>query len=71
MFEIQILKDAKCPICNGRIRVIPYYNRGIFGNEMIVSHGECVDCFKGIVLPDENYWEFVKKYCRNVSESDL
>ncbi len=41
-------------MCNGYIHIIPH--------EEVVSHGECDTCGKKIILPEENYIDFVKKY---------
>lgn len=40
--------------CEGYIIVIPH--------EEIVSHGECNLCGKKIILPDENYLDFIKMH---------
>jgi hypothetical protein len=55
------LKDVICDRCGfGRIRVISYQE----GNEEPeVDHGRCECCAKGVVLPPDNYYEFVKKHC--------
>lgn len=53
------LKDTKCPICNGKIIVIPYKE----SNTTVVSHGTCVECLKDMILPSEPFDLFVREYC--------
>lgn len=40
--------------CDGYIEIIPY--------EELVSHGECNLCGRKIILPEENYLDFIKMH---------
>ena len=52
----RVLNEVFCTRCgNESIRVVPC--------DGIVSHGECKVCDKQIVLPQENFREFVNEYC--------
>lgn len=54
------LKDTKCPICEGKIIIIPYKE----GNKTVVSHGTCTDCLTDMILPCEPFDLFVREYCQ-------
>lgn len=54
-----ILNNGKCRNCGGNIiGVIPYKE-----DEIIVSHGECLECFSDVVLPQEEFYLFVRNNC--------
>lgn len=61
---MNFLKDAKCSRCGGKIAVIPYTEKNKYGiYETVVDCGRCIYCDKGVVLPCENYREFVREFC--------
>jgi hypothetical protein len=50
-----VLAMVECERCTGEVAVISY--------EGVVSHGECIECRKKIVLPQERFIDFVREYC--------
>lgn len=57
---MRILKGIECRSCGSeRIAVIPFREDGT----VVVSHGECTECFKSITLPQEEFRSFVAEFC--------
>jgi hypothetical protein len=55
----------KCD-CGGDIGVVRYRGEDpiTFKKEDVVSHASCMDCFKNVILPNENWGPFVRENCR-------
>ena len=57
------LKDVICSCCEkGRIIII--------NHKIVVSHGICSYCLKPMVLPCENYNDFIREFCEEYKEED-
>jgi len=60
--NMYFLKDVRCK-CGGEFLVIPAFVKENGKKEVLVNGATCQDCLRDIVLPDENYYEFVRRYC--------
>lgn len=52
--------EQKCIKCNGEISVISYKGK----KGPVVSHGECINCGRVEILPEEPFLQFVNQFCR-------
>lgn len=55
---------VKCPVCNADVVIHTYQERG----KMYVSHGTCCNCFKEVVLPNDEYHLFLEGLGHKVLE---
>lgn len=60
-----VLKDRKCDICNNYIQVFSFNDEDT--DKRFVDSGECTNCGKVDILPQEEYRGFVRDYCINVN----
>ena len=59
------LKDIRCPKCKTEsIAVFAYKN--MESNRLENGSGACQLCFREIILPSEDLYDFVKEHCRKV-----
>lgn len=62
-----VLKDSKCQICNGEIEVFAYTGQDEYGKTItVVDHGQCSCCGKIVILPQDDFREFIYKHCRRI-----
>jgi len=61
-----VLKDNKCERCGDKILLVPFKDfekgRPDNQNQTVVSHGECVGCSKNVILPCEEYYDFIRRF---------
>lgn len=48
----------KCGKCGGHVRIVTFYDEEL--KKTMVSHGECQDCWRNIVLEYMPYSEFLR-----------
>jgi hydrogenase maturation factor HypF (carbamoyltransferase family) len=56
------LKDTRCE-CGGEFLVIPAYVQEDGKKKVLVDSAVCQRCLREIVLPDDDYHEFGRRYC--------
>ncbi|MEW6770050.1 MAG: hypothetical protein AB1330_01470 [Bacillota bacterium] len=65
------LKDTHCSICGGDILVIPAHIKENGKSKIVVDGGTCQGCLRNIVLPDDEYHDFVRRHCYVRKDSAL
>jgi len=57
----EIIKGIECENCGDDIVAMSYWDNEL--QERITDYGYCINCYKRIILPGENFNEFVIKNC--------